>query len=314
MFSAKESQGYSARHPTQQQGKLVLDSCFLHILMSESCSSCLFVAEDEELFFNLEPVEKNWMSVGKKPGKSCRCLRDLGQQAKLFFAKTMAFSFFFALSCGHRVFRSCDTAIYIYLAKPPWSELAPDGTMDHWWHTDPVFGAKKNKNFVDFLSEIQHWVIGQFQHLPLFATQTQTQRNLIVKANQKQRICHTPISHWLRFLGYVGFEFIYIANNVSCWNCLLFWQEHCKSPLIPMRQRQGTKMRVIKATRGTQQAMTSWTTRERVNVVRGRTSRHNSCRNWKPCLLGIGTRIWPPEKRSPHGPTWVNQESGWVLA
>ena len=28
-----------------------------------------------------------------------------------------------------------------------------------------------------------------------------------MKPNQKWRICHTPISHWLRFLGYVGFEF-----------------------------------------------------------------------------------------------------------
>ena len=37
--------------------------------------------------------------------------------------------------------------------------------------------------------------------------QTQTQWNLIVKPNQKGRICNTPISHWLRFLGYVGFEF-----------------------------------------------------------------------------------------------------------
>ena len=33
------------------------------------------------------------------------------------------------------------------------------------------------------------------------------QRNLILKANEKGRICHTPNSHWLRNLGYVGFEF-----------------------------------------------------------------------------------------------------------
>ena len=38
-------------------------------------------------------------------------------------------------------------------------------------------------------------------------TDTQAQCNLIVKPNQKWQICHTPISHWVRFLGYVGFEF-----------------------------------------------------------------------------------------------------------
>ena len=33
----------------------------------------------------------------------------------------------------------------------------------------------------------------------------QTQCNLIVKPNQKGRTCHTPISHWLRNLGYIEF-------------------------------------------------------------------------------------------------------------
>ncbi len=47
----------------------------------------------------------------------------------------------------------------------------------------------------------------QFKHQTLFATQTQTQRNLTVKANQICRICHTLISHWPKNLGYVGFEF-----------------------------------------------------------------------------------------------------------
>ncbi len=41
----------------------------------------------------------------------------------------------------------------------------------------------------------------------LVATLTQTQRNPIVKANQKGRICHTPVSHWLFCPGYVGVEF-----------------------------------------------------------------------------------------------------------
>ena len=39
------------------------------------------------------------------------------------------------------------------------------------------------------------------------ATWTQTLRNQIVKANQIGRICHTPVSHWLIYLGYVGFQF-----------------------------------------------------------------------------------------------------------
>ncbi len=49
----------------------------------------------------------------------------------------------------------------------------------------------------------------QFKHQTLFATQTQTQRNLIVKANQMYmyRNCHTLISHWPKKLGYIGFEF-----------------------------------------------------------------------------------------------------------
>ena len=49
--------------------------------------------------------------------------------------------------------------------------------------------------------------IDKFKHQTLFATQTQTQRNLIVKANQMCRNCHAFISHWLKNLGYFGFEF-----------------------------------------------------------------------------------------------------------
>ena len=48
------------------------------------------------------------------------------------------------------------------------------------------------------------WVtlyIRQFKHQTLFATQTQTQCNLIMNTNPMYRICHTPISHWLRNLG-----------------------------------------------------------------------------------------------------------------
>ncbi len=51
------------------------------------------------------------------------------------------------------------------------------------------------------------WGNRQFKHQTLFATQTQTQRNLIVKANQMCRISHTLISHWPKNLGFVGFEF-----------------------------------------------------------------------------------------------------------
>ena len=50
-------------------------------------------------------------------------------------------------------------------------------------------------------------VLDNFKHQTQFATQTQTQHNPKAKPNQKGRICHTPINHWLRFLGYVGFEF-----------------------------------------------------------------------------------------------------------
>ncbi len=56
-------------------------------------------------------------------------------------------------------------------------------------------------------SERQNVGIRQFKHQTLFATQTQTQRNLIMKVNQICRICHTFISHWAKNLGYVGFEF-----------------------------------------------------------------------------------------------------------
>ncbi len=68
----------------------------------------------------------------------------------------------------------------------------------------------------------------QFKHQTLFATQTQTQRNLIVKPNQKGRICYTPMSHWLRNLGYIGFEFT-LQLTFHAWTvqyrCLrqLFW-------------------------------------------------------------------------------------------
>ena len=34
-----------------------------------------------------------------------------------------------------------------------------------------------------------------------------TKRNLIVSTNPMCRICHTPISDWLKNLGYVPFEF-----------------------------------------------------------------------------------------------------------
>ncbi len=57
------------------------------------------------------------------------------------------------------------------------------------------------------VGENNAWNIGQSKHQTLFATQTQTQHNLIFKANQMCRICYTLISHWPKNLGYVGFEF-----------------------------------------------------------------------------------------------------------
>ena len=41
-----------------------------------------------------------------------------------------------------------------------------------------------------------------------FQMQTQTQHNLIMKVNQMSIIYHTPICHWPKNLGYVGFEFM----------------------------------------------------------------------------------------------------------
>ncbi len=52
----------------------------------------------------------------------------------------------------------------------------------------------------------------QFKHQTLFAMQTQTQRNLIVKANQMYRICHTLISHWPKNLGYIGLGLSLCSN------------------------------------------------------------------------------------------------------
>ncbi len=49
-------------------------------------------------------------------------------------------------------------------------------------------------------------ILDSFSTKRLVATQTQTQRNPLVTTNQKGRICHTPISHWLIYLGN-GFEF-----------------------------------------------------------------------------------------------------------
>ncbi len=58
----------------------------------------------------------------------------------------------------------------------------------------------------------------QFEHHTLFETQTQTQRDLIVAANPECKICHIPITHWPRNLGYVQFEL-----TLQLWgsNCLL---------------------------------------------------------------------------------------------
>ncbi len=64
----------------------------------------------------------------------------------------------------------------------------------------------------------------QFKHQTLFATHTQTQHNLIMNTNPMCRICHTPISHWLRNLGYVP----YVAIYVWCLNCLM----SCSGPFI----------------------------------------------------------------------------------
>ncbi len=41
-----------------------------------------------------------------------------------------------------------------------------------------------------------------------------------MKANEKRRICHTPINHWLRNLGYVGVEFT-LQITFWCFFCLI---------------------------------------------------------------------------------------------
>ena len=47
-----------------------------------------------------------------------------------------------------------------------------------------------------------HLVVSSLVVQPLMGSKTQP--NPIVKANQKGRICHTPLSHWLICLGWVG--------------------------------------------------------------------------------------------------------------
>ena len=74
-----------------------------------------------------------------------------------------------------------------------------------WWH---IFQNSPPQFFS--ADTLQKWgmipYIREFKHQTLFATQTQTQRNLIIKANEMCIICHTLISHWPKNLGYVGFE------------------------------------------------------------------------------------------------------------
>ena len=71
----------------------------------------------------------------------------------------------------------------------------------------------------------------QFKHQTLVATLTQTQRNPIVKANQKGRICHTPNNHWLIYLGLfilLRWVWVYVATYVWCLNCLItLWTWFC---------------------------------------------------------------------------------------
>ena len=81
--------------------------------------------------------------------------------------------------------------------------------------------------------------IGQFKHQTLFATQTQTQCNLIMNTNPMNRICHTPISHWLRNLGYIRFELTLQLIYIWCLNCLItpgtnfsFWTDDFFNELL----------------------------------------------------------------------------------
>ena len=69
----------------------------------------------------------------------------------------------------------------------------------------------------------------QFKHHTLFAMQTQTQRNPFAKPNQKGRICFSPISHWLRFLGYVGSEF---TLQMTYWHLMFVLRFFIKSRIF----------------------------------------------------------------------------------
>ena len=92
--------------------------------------------------------------------------------------------------------------------KRPSDCLKVSGDGCTWLSKDTAQSSLLNSSplFAGILLELLSHVacIRQFKHQTLFATQTQTQRNLIVKPNQKGRICHTALSHWLRNLGYVG--------------------------------------------------------------------------------------------------------------
>ena len=93
--------------------------------------------------------------------------------------------------------------------KTKWEEIS-------WAKSRFEFRVQHCSSFLDWYAMKCAWIRQgaratgdnrQFKHQTLFATQTQTQRNLIMKANQMCRICHTLISHWPKTLGYVGFEF-----------------------------------------------------------------------------------------------------------
>ena len=70
----------------------------------------------------------------------------------------------------------------------------------------------------------------------------------------------------------------------------------------------------VRAVRWVTVTMTVLTKMERRRDNEGRepTSHPSSCRSWRLSLLGIDTQTCQLEKRFPCGPTWQNQELGWV--
>ncbi len=75
-----------------------------------------------------------------------------------------------------------------------------------------------------------------------------------MKPNQKWRICYTLISHWLRFLGYVGFEF---TLQITFGAISVYFLALLLCPGVNM----GAQGISTTETRGKQTSLTNWETK-----------------------------------------------------